>query len=75
MPNQESGEIKQLKLRIPMELYVMLEQDAEYHRTKPSTHARHLLVDGLMNVQLTPKNKMRLQNLIKENWARIRKES
>ena len=53
----------------------MLEQDAEYHRTKPSSRARHILLDSLMDVKLTPENKRRLQQLIKENWAKINKES
>lgn len=68
--NQENGNIKQLKLRIPMELFVALEQDADAHNTKPATHARHILSDALMSVDPDPK---RVAKLVAENWAKINK--
>jgi len=75
MANQENGEVKQLKLRIPMELYVQLEIDAAAHNEPPATRARHILGDQLMNIPLTKADKKHLDELINANWARIRKES
>ena len=74
MANQENGEVKQLKLRVPMQVYVQLEKDAAFHREPPCTRARHILCDALMNVRLDEHDKMRLKQLIAENWAKIRKE-
>ena len=68
--NQENGNVKQLKLRIPMELFVALEQDAGAHNTKPATHARHILADALMSVDPDPK---RVAKLVAANWAKINK--
>lgn len=68
--NQENGNIKQLKLRIPMELFVALEHDADAHKTKPATHARHILSDALMFIDPDPK---RVAKLVEENWAKINK--
>ncbi len=73
MANQENGEVKQLKLRIPMELYVQLEKDAATHNEPPSTRARHILGDQLMNVPLSAADKERVKELVAENWAKIRK--
>jgi hypothetical protein len=67
--NQESGNIKQLKLRIPMELFVQLEQDAELHSEKPATRARHILSDALMKVKPNPE---RVKELKAANWAKIK---
>lgn len=74
MANQENGEVKQLKLRIPMELYVQLEKDAAIHSEPPATRARHILIDQLMNIPLTPQDKQRVKELVAANWAKIRKE-
>lgn len=73
MANQENGEVKQLKIRIPMELFVQLEIDAAKHNEPPATRARHILGDQLMNVPLTSKDKDHLKQLIAENWAKIKK--
>ena len=75
MASQESGEIKQLKLRIPMELFVQLEKDAQKHGEAPCTRARHILLDQLMDIPLTNADKAHLKALIAENWAKIRKEA
>ena len=74
MSNQENGEVKQMKLRIPMQLFVQLEKDAQVHNESPSTRARHILMDQLMNIPMTDADKERLKQLIAENWAKIRKE-
>ena len=74
MANQENGEVKQLKLRIPMELFVQLEKDAAAHNEAPATRARHILGDQLMNVPLTAKDHQRIKELVAANWAKIRKE-
>lgn len=73
MSNQENGEVKQMKLRIPMQLYVQLEKDAAIHNETPSARARHILVDQLMRIPLTAADKKHLDQLIAENWAKIRK--
>ena len=73
MANQENGEVKQLKLRIPMELYVQLEKDAAAHNEPPSTRARHILGDQLMNVPLSAADKEHVKELVAANWAKIRK--
>ncbi len=73
MANQENGEVKQLKLRIPMELYVQLEIDAAVHNEPPATRARHILGDQLMNVPLSAAAKERVKELVAQNWAKIRK--
>jgi len=74
MANQENGGIKQLKLRIPMEVYVQLEKDSAEHREAPATRARHILVDQLMHIELTEADKARVDFLIEENWKKINKE-
>ena len=74
MANQENGEVKQLKLRIPMELFVQLEKDAAAHSEAPATRARHILGDHLMNVPLTNADKKHIKELVAANWAKIRKE-
>jgi hypothetical protein len=74
MANQENGEVKQLKLRIPMELFVQLEIDAAAHNEPPATRARHILGDQLMNVPLTAADKRHIKELVDANWAKIRKE-
>ena len=74
MSSQENGEVKQMKLRIPMQLFVQLEKDAQAHNESPSTRARHILMDQLMNIPMTDADKARLKQLIAENWAKIRKE-
>ena len=73
MANQENGEIKQLKLRIPMELFVQLEKDAAHHNEPPATRARHILGDHLMGIPLTAADKERVRELVEANWAKIRK--
>lgn len=73
MASQENGRIKQLKLRVPMELFVQLEKDAALHNEPPATRARHILVDQLMNIPLTAADKKRVKELVEENWAKIRK--
>lgn len=75
MSGQENGAVKQLKLRIPMELYVQLEKDAQAHNEKPCTRARHILMDQLMAIPLTEADKEHLRDLIARNWAVIRKEA
>jgi len=72
MSNQESGRIKHLRLRIPMELYWQLKKDAEAHNTLPATHARHILCDTLMDVQLTEQDYKKIEQAIKDNWRKIR---
>lgn len=72
MANQESGKIKQLKLRLPMEVYRQLEIDAENHGDKPATHARHILGDALMSIDVsTPEEQERIKRMVAENWAKI----
>ena len=75
MANQESGRIKQFKLRIPMELYQQLVKDAEYHREAPSTRARHILSDSLIDVELTADDRAAIDRMVAENWAKIRGEA
>lgn len=75
MANQENGEVKQLKLRVPMELYVQLEIDAAAHNEPPATRARHILGDQLMCIPLSAAAKQRVKELVAANWAKIRKES
>lgn len=72
MSNQESGEIKQLKLRIPMAMFQQLVKDARKHREPPATRARHILGDALMGIELTDKDKAEIKRLVDENWAKIR---
>ena len=72
MANQESGKIKQLKLRLPMPVFRQLEIDAERHNDKPATRARHILVDALMTIDVsTPEEQMRIKRMIDENWEKI----
>lgn len=72
MANQENGKIKQLKLRIPMEMFRQLEIDAEKHGDKPATRARHILGDALMSIDVsTPEERERIKRMIAENWEKI----
>lgn len=74
MANQESGKIKQLKLRLPMEVYRQLEIDAANHSDKPATRARHILGDALMSIDVsTPEEQERIKRMIAENWEKINK--
>lgn len=76
MANQESGKIKQMKLRIPMWLYRQLEIDSANHNESPSTRARHILVDGLMHIDVSsPEEQERIKVMIEENWQKIRKSN
>lgn len=62
MANQESGKIKQLKLRLPMAVYRQLEIDAEHHCDRPATRARHILGDALMSIDVsTPEEQERIK--------------
>lgn len=75
MANQESGRIKQLKLRIPMAMYRQLEIYAERKSEKPATSARHIIGDALMDIDVsTPEEKERVAQMIRDNWAKINKE-
>ena len=72
MANQENGKIKQLKLRIPMEMYRQLEIDAQKHDEKPATRARHILGDALMSIDVsTPEERELVRQMIEENWTKI----
>ena len=72
MANQENGKIKQLKLRLPMEMYRQLEIDAANRGDKPATRARHILGDALMSIDVsTPEERKRIRKMIEENWAKI----
>ena len=72
MANQENGKIKQLKLRIPMEMFRQLEIDAEKHGDKPATRARHILGDALMSIDVsTPEERERIKRMVTENWEKI----
>jgi plasmid stability protein len=74
MANQESGKIKQLKLRLPMQMYRQLEIDADKHGEKPATRARHILGDALMSIDVsTPEEQARIKRMIEENWQKINK--
>lgn len=75
MANQESGTIKQLKLRVPMAMYRQLEIYADTKHEKPATSARHILGDALMDIDVsTPEEKERIAKMIRDNWAKINKE-
>lgn len=72
MANQENGKIKQLKLRIPMEMFRQLEIDAEKHGDKPATRARYILGDALMSIDVsTPEERERIKRMVAENWEKI----
>ena len=72
MANQESGKIKQMKIRLPMFMFRQLEIDADAHGEEPSTRARHILGDALMAINVnTPKEKERIRKMIEANWAKI----
>lgn len=72
MANQESGKIKQLKLRLPMEVFRQLEIDADLHGDKPATRARHIIGDALMSIDVsTPEERERIKQMIAKNWAKI----
>lgn len=72
MASQESGKIKQLKLRLPMAVYRQLEIYAERKDEKPATSARHILGDSLMDIDVdTPEERARIKAMIEKNWAVI----
>lgn len=74
MANQENGNIKQMKLRLPMSLFRQLEIDAANHGEEPSTRARHILMDELMSIDVsTDEEKARIKRMVEENWAKINK--
>jgi len=73
MSNQENGRIKQLKLRMPMELYWQLKKDAKAHNEPPATRARHILCDALMAIPLTKADYTAIAKAIELNWQTIRK--
>ena len=76
MANQESGRIKQMKIRMPMELFRQLEIDAEQHHEECSTRARHILGDSLMHIDVsTPEEKEIIKKMVEANWAKIKKEA
>ena len=55
-----------------MEMYRQLEIDAENHSEKPATHARHILGDALMAIDVsTPEEQERIKQMIEVNWAKI----
>lgn len=71
--NQENGSIKQMKLRIPMELFYQLSVDAKYHREPPSTRARHILIDALMHVDISSaSSKQEIKRLTDLNWKKLK---
>ena len=72
MSHQENGRTKQLRLRMPMELYWQLKKDAERHNEPPTTRARHVLCDALMDVRLTKKDYADIERAIEANWRKIR---
>lgn len=75
MANQESGNVKQMKLRLPMSLFRQLQIDAAKHNHEPSTHARHLLVDALMDIDVSsPEEQAKIAEMVRENWAKINKK-
>lgn len=76
MANQESGNVKQMKVRLPMSLYRQLEKDAEEHHEETSTRARHILADALMDIDVsTPEERAIIKKMVEANWAKIRKEA
>ena len=76
MANQENGNIKQMKIRLPMKLFRQLEIDAKQHSEEPSTRARHILGDALMAIDVeTPEERKIIKAMIEANWAKIRKEA
>ena len=75
MANQENGNIKQMKLRIQMSIFRQLEIDASKHNEEPSTRARHILMDNLMNVDVsTPEEQATIKAMVEANWAKINKK-
>lgn len=71
--NQENGSIKQMKLRLPMELYYQLEIDAKHHREPTSTRARHILIDQLMHVDISSSTaKAEIKKMVEANWKKIK---
>lgn len=74
MASQENGNIKQMKIRLPMTLFRQLEIDAERHNEEPSTRARHILVDSLMSIDISSdEEKEKIRRMVEENWAKINK--
>lgn len=73
MAHQENGKVKHLKIRVPMALYRQLEIDASAHSEDPSTRARHILADQLMDIDVsTPEEQAKIKSMIENNWAKIR---
>ncbi len=74
MANQENGNVKQMKIRLPMYLFRQLELDAEAHGEEPSTRARHILGDALMGVDVSSDaEQARIREMVEGNRAKIRK--
>lgn len=74
MANQENGNIKQMKIRLPMSLYRQLEIDAQNHKEEPSTRARHILIDQLMEVDISSEEEQsKIRRMIEVNWEKINK--
>lgn len=72
--NQESGNIKQLKLRVPMAMYRQLEIYSDAKGQPPATSARHILVDALMDIDVSsPEEKAKIAQMVKDNWEKINK--
>lgn len=70
--NQENGSIKQFKLRMPMQLFYQLKIDADKHSETPSERARHIMLDALMDIDVsTPEHQAEIKKLIEENWKKI----
>ena len=73
MANQENGNVKQMKLRLPMFMFRQLEIDAERHGEEPSTRARHILGDALMEIDVnTEEERERIKMMVEANWEKIR---
>ena len=72
MAEQENGRVKKFKVRRPMEVYVQICKDAKAHNTKPATHARHLLCDAMMDVDLDEADFETVRKLVEKNWVTIR---
>lgn len=76
MPNQENGNVRQLRIRIPMSLYRQLEKDAEKHCEETSTRARHILADALMDVDVSSAEEREIiKKMVADNWDKIKGKS
>lgn len=72
MANQENGNIKQMKLRLPMFMFRQLQIDAEARGEEPSTRARHILGDALMGIDVSSEEeKAKIREMVDANWAKI----